>query len=46
MENISKRGEISVVEAMKLFNVSRDTIRRDFTILSEKNWLKEHMGAW
>ena len=45
MENISKRGEISVVEAMKLFNVSRDTIRRDFTILSEKKLAKRTHGG-
>lgn len=33
---LSVNGELSVVKAMKKFNVSRDTIRRDFTILSEK----------
>ncbi|MCA2390751.1 MULTISPECIES: DeoR/GlpR family DNA-binding transcription regulator [Lactococcus] len=42
---LSVNGELSVVKAMKKFNVSRDTIRRDFTILSEKKLAKRTHGG-
>lgn len=42
---LDERRELSTQEMMKYFEVSRDTIRRDFSILSERNLVKRTHGG-
>ncbi|WP_207872022.1 DeoR family transcriptional regulator, carbon catabolite repression regulator [Enterococcus sp. DIV2402] len=42
---LDEHKELSSKEMMHYFNVSRDTIRRDFTILSERNLVRRTHGG-
>ncbi len=46
VELVMKRGQVSATELVSLFGVSRDTIRRDLTLLEERGLLvRTHGGA-
>lgn len=46
VELVKKRGQVSASELVNIFGVSRDTIRRDLTLLEERGLLvRTHGGA-
>ena len=46
LELLDRQGQLSSKEAIDLLAVSRDTIRRDFALLTERKQVCGHMGVF